>query len=75
LPKDNSSDILEIYRTGSPLYMATEIKKLEKDERAMIDGCKADIYSLGISIIKLTTPTRKTLEHTLLFYNEQVNDE
>ncbi len=55
--------------------MAPEIKKLEKGERAMIDGCKADIYSLGISIVKLIVPTRRTLEHIFLKYNEHVNDE
>ena len=32
LPKDNSSDILTVNRTGSPFYMAPEIKRLrEKD--------------------------------------------
>ncbi len=58
--------------------MAPEIMKLrrgEEDESAMIDGCIADIYSLGISIIKLIVPTRKTLEHIFLFFNEHVNDE
>jgi hypothetical protein len=57
--------------------MASEIKKLrrEEDESALIDGCKADIYSLGISIIKLIVPTRRTLEHIFLLYNEHVNDE
>ncbi len=66
LPKDHSSDILKIYRTGSPFYMAPEIKILrgEEDESAMIDGCKADIYSLGISIIKLVVP-RGILKDTL----------
>ena len=39
--------------------MAPELKKLkwvredEEDETAMIDGCKADIYSLGISFLSI----------------------
>ncbi len=37
------------------MFMAPEIKRLNEniDESAMIDGCKADIYSLGLSIISL----------------------
>jgi hypothetical protein len=55
--------------------MAPEIKVLEKDERAMIDGCKADIYSLGISIIKLIVPEEKIVRNILKFYDKHVNDE
>jgi hypothetical protein len=35
--------------------MSLEILALDsdKDEIAMIDGCRADIYSLGLSIISL----------------------
>ena len=48
---------MELYKTGSPFYMAPEIKRLnEYCESAMIDGCKADIYSLGISILALIQP-------------------
>ena len=37
------------------MFMPPEIKRLDPymDESAMIDGCKADIYSLGLSIISL----------------------
>jgi hypothetical protein len=43
------------------MFMAPEIKRLNLymdetamiEESAMIDGCKADIYSLGLSIISL----------------------
>ncbi len=41
------------------MYMAPEIKKLNENiyETAMIDGCRADIYSLGLSIISLIKPS------------------
>lgn len=45
--------------------MAPEIKKLklgkngDNNETAVIDGCKADIYSLGISILSLIYPRAK----------------
>ena len=48
--------MLEIYFTGSPLFMAPEIKSLYQDESKMINLCKADIYSLGITILKLLAP-------------------
>ncbi len=37
------------------MFMAPEIKRLNENiyETAMIDGCKADIFSLGLSIISL----------------------
>ena len=35
------------------MFMAPEIKKLSHSETAEIDGCKSDIYSLGITILKL----------------------
>ena len=34
--------MLEIYHTGTPLFMAPEIKKLTNDSK-MINLCKADI--------------------------------
>ncbi len=40
--------------------MAPEIKILyenrDVDETVMVDGCKADIYSLGISMLSLIIP-------------------
>jgi hypothetical protein len=41
----------------------------------MINGGKADIYSLGISIIKLIVPEEKTVRNILKFYDKHVNDE
>ena len=40
------------------MFMAPEIKKLNDDlaEKMLINGCKADIYSLGITILKLLAP-------------------
>ncbi len=37
------------------MFMPPEIKRLNEiiDESAMIDGCKADTYSLGLLIISL----------------------
>ena len=57
--------------------MASEIKKLrrEEDETATIDGCKADIYSLGISITKLIVPDTKAVRNILKFCDKHVNDE
>ncbi len=54
-PKNTYSDILRLSKTGTPMFMAPEIKRLNEiiDESAMIDGCRADIYSLGLSIISL----------------------
>ena len=34
------------------MFMSPEIKNITHD-REMINGCKADIYSLGITILKL----------------------
>ena len=62
----DSSDILEITKTGTLVYMAPELRKLklnipeQPDETAMIDGCKADIYSLGITMLSLIYPREKT---------------
>ena len=40
------------------MFMAPEIKSLvaESDETAIIDGAKADIYSLGISMLSIISP-------------------
>ncbi len=39
------------------MYMAPEIKSLKKNEEtAIIDGGKADIYSLGISMLSIISP-------------------
>ncbi len=42
--------------------MAPEVMKLneDKNKRATIDGCKADIYSLGITILSLVYPLKKS---------------
>ncbi len=59
---ETDSDILEITRTGTPFFMAPELRKLQwnipeqSDEIAIIDGCKADIYSLGITMLSLMYP-------------------
>ena len=49
--------------------MAPEIKKLDGDnnERALIDGCKADIYSLGITILTLAFPSAKKSNNLVKF--------
>ena len=47
--------MLEIYRTGSRLFMAPEIKQLNNESK-IINVCKADIYSLGITIMNLLAP-------------------
>lgn len=39
--------------------MAPELKKLKGDEKAVIDGFKADIYSLGICMLSLVFPSVK----------------
>jgi serine/threonine protein kinase len=39
------------HKVGTPLYMAPEIKSLEKNQN--YDGCKADIYSLGVTLCLL----------------------
>ena len=48
------------------MFMAPEIKNLidGKDE---IDGCKADIYSLGITILILLDPSSKNQMEILNF--------
>lgn len=61
---ENNSDILELTKTGTPFFMAPELKKLKflgdyKDEIALIDGCRADIYSLGITMLSLICPHEK----------------
>ena len=49
--------------------MAPEVKKLKLsvngDEIGTIDGCKADIYSLGITILSLIYPKAKKPEKLL----------
>ncbi len=47
------SGLLEISFKGSKLYMSPEIKKMNPDnyEKTLLDGYKADIYSLGISML------------------------
>ncbi len=46
--------------------MAPEVRKLkiglngERNESAMIDGCKADIYSFGITMLSLISPNVKS---------------
>ena len=46
--------------------MAPEIKNLTHNTE-VIDGCKADIYSLGITILKLLTPKLIKQEEILDF--------
>ena len=49
--------------------MAPEIEKLTHGTE-MIDGCKADIYSLGITILKLLAPKSKNQIEILKFLEE-----
>ena len=59
--------MVEVTYCGTPLYMAPELKKLERvrDKLAIIDGCKADIYSLGITMLHLIYPNKKLTEKLL----------
>ena len=57
--------MLELTKTGTLFFMAPELKKLKqgvngaKGETAMINGCNADIYSLGITMLSLIYPKDK----------------
>ncbi len=53
--------MVEVKYCGSPLYMAPEIKKLKEDKNkaVIIDSCKADIYSLGITMLHLIYPYKE----------------
>ena len=55
------SNILELCYTGSPLYMAPEIRALDPEtyESAFLDGARADLYCLGIAILALIQPQAK----------------
>ena len=62
--------------------MAPELKKLKfngngiADETAMIDGCKADIYSLGITMLLLMNPyVKKSPDMLLQRLAENINTE
>ena len=69
---ESDSDLVLLTQTGTPFFMAPELKKLKlnvneiSDETAMIDGCKADIYSLGISMLLLMNPFVKKSPDILL---------
>ena len=48
---------MELNCCGTPMYMAPEMLALkESDGTAMLDPWKADIYSLGLSMLKIMFP-------------------
>ncbi len=61
-----TSPKMQIVYGGSPFYMAPEIYALKYiDEGGMIDPWKADIYSLGITLLALTYPKIKKINNLL----------
>ncbi len=58
--------------------MAPELKKLRwdidgvEDEIARIDGCKADIYSLGITMLSLIYPKTKSPSNLIKKLEENI---
>ncbi len=65
LKKDK--DKIDADKGGTLYFMPPEVRKIQKGGKKTIDGCKADIYSLGFSILLLINPfsTKEELEKYL----------
>ncbi len=55
---DENINQLLLHKIGTLKYMAPELRRLNRQigETAMINGFKADTYSLGITILSLIEP-------------------
>ncbi len=62
----STSPKMQIVYYGSPMYMAPEIRALKNMyEGGMVDPWKADIYSLGITLLALMYPEFKKINNLL----------